>query len=316
MIAKGTTHNHGATLAAYMVTGKDGEKAELYQVKGFANDDIISAFRSIDLMALGTNCRKPFFHAQVRCPEGETLTKAMWERVVDKLEEMLDYRNQPRAIAFHRDEDTGHEHLHVAWSRIDMDTMKARPLPFFKLRMKEACRELEKEMGLIEVTNDRGARLTLAPSRMEEEQSRRLGTDIHAIRETIRACYDNSDCGKAFMASLDEHRLRLRKGDKRDFVVLDEHGGIHALGKRILGVSAAAAREKLSDVRPPAVSKAPEMAFGATLGVVSRAATSIAGALENFLVPQQPVYATQAEQDLALARQRILEEDRDIDLER
>jgi hypothetical protein len=30
MIAKGTTHNNGAKLAAYMTNGKDGERAELW----------------------------------------------------------------------------------------------------------------------------------------------------------------------------------------------------------------------------------------------------------------------------------------------
>ena len=31
MIAKGTTHNNGAKLARYMTTGKEGERAELWQ---------------------------------------------------------------------------------------------------------------------------------------------------------------------------------------------------------------------------------------------------------------------------------------------
>ena len=32
MIAKGTTHNNGAKLARYITTGKEGERAELWQL--------------------------------------------------------------------------------------------------------------------------------------------------------------------------------------------------------------------------------------------------------------------------------------------
>ena len=31
MIAKGTTHNKGAKLARYLTTGKEGERAELWE---------------------------------------------------------------------------------------------------------------------------------------------------------------------------------------------------------------------------------------------------------------------------------------------
>ena len=48
MIAKGAMNNSGAKLAAYMVRSENGEKAELYQVYGFATGDIHEAFRSID----------------------------------------------------------------------------------------------------------------------------------------------------------------------------------------------------------------------------------------------------------------------------
>ena len=42
--------------------------------------------------------------------------------------------------------------------------------------------------------------------------------------------------------------LLLAQGDRRDYVVIDPQGGMHALGKRILGVSAKETREKLSDL--------------------------------------------------------------------
>lgn len=51
----------------------------------------------------------------------------------------------------------------------------------------------------------------------------------------------------------------LAQGDRRGFVVIDQGGGIHALGKRILDVTAAKSRDRLSDVdanRLPSVEQA------------------------------------------------------------
>lgn len=248
MIAKGTLHNSGTRLAAYLVTGKDGERAELYQVYGFATGDIREAFRSIDAMADGTRVEKPFFHVQVRNPEGEELTRAQWLQVADRIERINGLHGQGRAIAFHVDEKSGHEHMHVAWSRINDETLQAKPLPFFKLRLKEVSRELENELGLTRVSSER-PRIEMAPSRAEEEQSRRLDTDLHGIRGVIREAYEQSDSGKAFAAALADKGLTLCQGERRDFVVIDQEGGIHALGKRLLGDSAAQIRRGLSDLQ-------------------------------------------------------------------
>jgi len=249
VIAKGTLHDHGAKLAAYMATGKDDEEAQVYEVFGFASDDIHQAFRSIDAMAAGSRLAKPFFHVQVRNPEGECLTRAQWVTVADRIERVHGLRGQGRAIAFHIDRKTGHEHMHVAWSRMDGWTLKAKSLPFFKQRLKAVSRELEIELGLTRISSTR-PRPEMAPRRAEEEQSRRLGTDLRCIRSAIRAAYEQSDSGKAFMAGLAEHRLVLCRGDRRSFVVVDPKGGLHTLGKRLLGENAEAVRRRLADLNP------------------------------------------------------------------
>ena len=250
MIAKGTTHNNGAKLAQYMATGKDGERAVVWRLRGFEAANITDAFRDVQIMAGGGKCRQPFFHLQVRNRDGETLTREQWELAANRIERMLGLAGQPRAIAFHTNEATGHEHMHVAWSRIDQDTLKARPLPFFKRRLKTISRELELHFGLEPVTNRREGPIKYAPTRAQEEQARRLGVDIHAVRNAIRECWDHSDCGRGFEAALAEKGLRLARGEKRDFIVIDRAGGMHALGKRILGVSAAQVREGMSDLGP------------------------------------------------------------------
>ena len=247
MISKGTTHNNGVRLAKYMTTSKPRERAELWQLRGFEATNIRDAFRDVQIMARAGKCEQPFLHVQVRNRDGEELTRQQWEHAADRIERMLGLTGQPRAIAFHTF-DNGDSHMHVAWSRIREDTLTAIPLPYFGRRLKTLSRELELEFALEPVTNRRPDKIEFAPTRAEQEQARRLGVDIHEIRNAIRHCYERSDCGASFQTALDQEGLTLARGEKRDFIVVDHAGGIHALGKRILDVSAAKIRDRFSDL--------------------------------------------------------------------
>jgi hypothetical protein len=250
MIAKGNTHDSGVRLAHYLTIGKQDEFATLWDLRGFASRDITEAFRTVQVIAAGTRCQQPFFHVQIRNRDGETLSRSQWESVADRIERTLGLRDQPRAIAVHIDCRTGHEHLHIAWSRINQDTLRATPLPFYKLRLKTVARELEVELGLTPVKNQRADSINYAPTRVQDAQARRLGVDVHEIRQAIFDCFESSDCGRSFQAALALQGLTLARGDRRDYIIVDRAGGLHALGKRILGVSAAQTRHRLADLCP------------------------------------------------------------------
>ena len=53
--------------------------------------------------------------------------------------------------------------------------------------------------------------------------------DIHEVRLTIRNCRDRSDNGRSFEAALANNGLVIAQGNRRDFVVIDHEGGLHAL---------------------------------------------------------------------------------------
>jgi hypothetical protein len=251
MIIKGNRHNDGAKLARYMMTGerKKDERAEFYQLRGFDEaDNILDAFRDVEVMGGAGKAENALFHVQVRLPEHERLTDAQWEQTADRIEKRLRLTGQARAIYFHVNEQTGERHMHVGWSLIDTETMKAKPVPFFKLRLKALARELEKEFGLTQVKNEREGPIKYAATKNEQQQAQRLGVDKDAIRNTIRACWDRSDCGHGFDDELANEGLILAQGNRRDYVVIDHAGGIHALGKRLLDVSAAQVRAKLADL--------------------------------------------------------------------
>src|SRR5207302_1911621 len=149
------------------------------------------------------------------------LTPQQWEHIADRIEKRLGLDAQPRAICFHVNEQTGERHMHVGWSLIDEEKMKAKPLPFFKFRLKSISRELEREFDLTPVKNERDGPIKYAAKKNEQQEAQRLGTDKDAIRNTIRACWDHSDCGKSFQAALEHEGLILTQGDRRGLVVVD-----------------------------------------------------------------------------------------------
>jgi hypothetical protein len=132
----------------------------------------------------------------------------------------------------------------------------------YKNKLKELCREMERDFGLTRVRNERDPdQKTRAAGRNEFEQSRRLDTDLTAIREAIRECWDRSDTGRAFAAALAQDGMILARGDWRDFVVVDREGGDDALSKRITGATAVQTRKRMSDIdraHLPSVSEARE----------------------------------------------------------
>jgi len=248
MIPKGNLHAHGGRLATYITKGEDDERAELVEMRGFASDDLRAAFCDIQAIAESqTQCQKPFFHAYVRLPADEALTKEQWIETADRLGEKLGFEDQPRGVALHFLDD-GTTHMHVAWSRIDTDQMKAIDPGLYLRKMKEVCRDLEKEFGLREVSSDLSPeRQTAAAKRPEFEEARRLGLEVVDIRETIRSCFDRSDNGLSFAAALAEHGMGVARGDRRDYVVIDSECGMHALGKRICGVATEEIRERFGE---------------------------------------------------------------------
>jgi len=252
MFAGGNLNGNGRALAAYLTRVKEGERVEVADLRGFVFNDIHNALLSAELQAFEkTNCEYPFFHGYMRAAPGEHLDKAQWLHCIDEYEKSLGFTGQPRAVSFHIDEQSGEMHSHIAWSRIDTEQEKYFAIDpgLYVLKGMEVARELEIELGLRRIGLERDPEYkTNAPTRDELEEARRLKTDLKEIRETIRDCWEHSDNGRSFSAALEQEGLILARGDRRDFVVIDQEGGHHALNKGITGATAAKTRERLSDI--------------------------------------------------------------------
>jgi hypothetical protein len=138
---------------------------------------------------------------------------------------------QPRAIVFHEKE--GRRHAHCVWSRIDAETMTAKQLSHWKLKLREVSKELHREFGipLPRGLQDKKERNPFNFTHAEWQQAKRRGEDPRSIKETIQECWAASDGRPAFIQSLKERGYWLAKGDRRGFVVVDLHGDTHALAR-------------------------------------------------------------------------------------
>ena len=50
--------------------------------------------------------------------------------------------------------------------------------------------------------------------------------------------------GEQFQAALEENGWILARGDRRSFVAIDRHGGVHSIARRVEGAKAADVRQR------------------------------------------------------------------------
>ena len=117
----------------------------MHELRGFASDNLKEAFKEIEAISRGTQCRQYLFSLSLSPPEHASLSGEAFEMAINQVEERLGLDGQPRAIVFHEKE--GRRHAHCVWSRIDADTMTARHLSFFKQKLMGVSRELYLENG-------------------------------------------------------------------------------------------------------------------------------------------------------------------------
>lgn len=246
MILKGSQRSGGQNLATHLMRVDDNEHVRVHQVRGFASDNLHGAFREAEAISRGTKCSQYLFSLSLNPPEGVAVPEEVFESALDRIEQKLGYQGQPRAIVFHEKE--GRRHAHCVWSRIDANTMTARPLPFFKNKLMEVSRELYLEhgwkmpRGLTNAAERDPRNFTLA----EWQQAKRQSIDPRWLKSTIQSCWAGSDNMQSFSASLNTNGVALAKGHRRSHVIVDHSGEVHALS-RMLGLKTKEVRARLGD---------------------------------------------------------------------
>ncbi|HKJ61087.1 MAG TPA: relaxase, partial [Hyphomicrobiales bacterium] len=87
----------------------------------------------------GTRCTQFLFSVSLNPPEDQNVKIETFENAIDRIEEKNGLTGQPRVVIFHEKE--GRRHAHAVWSRIDAETMTARNLSHFKLKLRDISRE-------------------------------------------------------------------------------------------------------------------------------------------------------------------------------
>lgn len=250
MIIPAVKRGQGRQLADYLLKEKKNDRAELIEMRGFADiNNLENGLLGMELEAAQTKGTKPFYHAAMRLDEGERLNREQWLHCVDALGHRLGLDEQARAVVMH--EQQGEQHIHIVWSLVDRERGKMIELPFDAERRVEVARQLEREYGLRELSPAH-QRTKERLSRADYEQARREERPVEEVRDTraaIREAWKHSDNGAALVHALEEAGLTLARGDseRAPLGVVDERGQFHAL-TRATGARAKEVRERLADI--------------------------------------------------------------------
>ena len=246
MILKAKERGNASQLASYLLSMRDNEHVELHSLRGFVSDDLAGAFSEAEAIASQTKCQKHLFSMSLNPPEGQQVSRDDFERAADRIDNKLGLEDHARAIVFH--EKDGRRHAHAVWSRIDLETMTAKNMSFYKSKLMDVSRDLYLEHGwdMPKGMLDRSVRNPLNYSREEWQQAQRSKQDPKLIKAAIQECWKTSDGSDALKAALEEKGFFLARGDRRGVVAVDVRGEAYALS-RWAGVKAKDVRERLPD---------------------------------------------------------------------
>ena len=246
MILHGNARGGGRELAVHLMRTDENEHVQVHDVSGFMSEDVRGAFQEVEALAKGTRCRKPLFSLSLSPPKDANASAKDFEQAIAKAEEALGLFGQPRVIVFHEKGQHRDRHCHVVWSRIDTTQMKAIPMPFNRLKMRDVSRELFIEhgwdvpRGLINAQERNPLNYTLE----QYQQARRMGRHADDIKADLQAAWAVSDTRAAFEHALREKGFRLARGDRRGFVVVDHLGEVMSV-PRWVGAKTKSVRERL-----------------------------------------------------------------------
>lgn len=252
IIINGGSRSARAWWSNHLQRADTNERVSVIAFRGLMHETVDEAFREMEAIAVGTQVKNFFYHANINPRADEVLTPAQWMQAVDTLEKNLGYAGLPRFVVEH--EKAGRTHQHVIWSRIDPDLMIARSDSLNYQKHEQTSRELEIEFGL-----ERGQSV-LTPDREEPRPERRpksweafrgqaSGIPPQQVAAQVRELYAEAATGLDFARALDAAGYILCQGDQRGYCLLDQAGDVHSLGRRA-GVKAGVLKAFMEDDVP------------------------------------------------------------------
>ena len=251
MILVGNQRGGAHDLALHLMK-PENERVEVAELRGFVAQTLDGAFQESHAISRGTKCRQYLFSMSFSPPKGAEVNDQSFYAAIDTAENKLGLTGQPRAVVFHEkrgDDGELRRHAHAVWSRINVEEMKAIPLPHSKRKMQDISRDLYLEHGWkmprgLAISGERDPRnFSLA----EWQQAKRIGKDPREIKAAFQDSWAISDSKAALDHALKERGYWLCRGDKRGYVALDVHGEVHNIAKRV-GIKSKEVRERIGDI--------------------------------------------------------------------
>jgi len=251
MIIKGWTQTGPEALGPYLTNEEKNERISVVEIRGTVSQDLTGALQEMDAYSEGTRCEKPLYHAVISPEPPNRLSPEQRLEAVKALEKEIGLENHARAIVLH--EKKGREHIHIVWTRIDLENMRAVHLSNNYRKHEQVARDLERRFGHDRVQGAHAEREGVprpdrSPTRAELRQEERTGIKGKDVKGEVTEIYRASDGAEAFKAALEDRGYILAKGDKRDFVIVDRGGGEHNLARRIEGMRTAELREFMQSI--------------------------------------------------------------------
>jgi hypothetical protein len=252
MVIKGKSVAGATRLDAHLKRTDTNEDMRVLELRDVAADDLRGALKEMEAIASACpNCKRPFYHASINTRADERLTPEQREQAIDWLERELGLTGQPRVVVLHEKKDR--EHIHIVWSRIDLETLRTTSDSHNYRKHEIVARELERAFGHervqgAHIEREGQPRPERTPSHAEMQQAERTGVSPKEAREHVTALWQRTDSGASFQAALEQSGWTLARGDRRDFVVIDPKGTTHSLSRRIDGATVKDVRARMANV--------------------------------------------------------------------
>jgi hypothetical protein len=255
MIIKGGSRSGPEQLAKHLQRRDTNETVAILELQSPA-PNLNEALRDWQTLSEGTLGTKGLYHVNIDPAKEYVLTPEQWQRCVEVLEKELGFEGQPRAVVMH--EKHGRQHIHVVWARTDIDTMTLRSDSMNYPAHERASKVLELEFGHEPVPGKHAKRdrkkqpdfPDAAVNHAEWQQAERTGIKPSDRKDQVTALHRASDSGQAFKTALEEQGYMLAKGDRRDFVLVDQAGEFYSLARQIRDIKAADLREFMKGIDP------------------------------------------------------------------
>lgn len=247
MIIKGGAAGNAGWWGAHLTNDEKNERVEVKEIRGLTSDTVPDALFEMKAVAAGSRSQgNSMYQANINVPADEHLTEAQWKQAFDTLEKNLGLDGHQRIVVEHDKE--GRVHRHAIWNRVDVDTMRVVDIGGNYRTHERTARQLEVAFDLTPTPTPTLGQRRAGPELWEmraEERSGILRAEVEAIAtEAWRATSTSTD----FVAAIEDHDLKVARGDRRDFVLVDQAGDVHSLARRVDGVKTAELRERMHDV--------------------------------------------------------------------